>query len=74
MLEKTDGFGKGRETAAEVTCPVCPSVRHLIINDLLLLLFGCALALFRFQILPLKFTMQNSYFPLHQNIGIYIEY
>jgi hypothetical protein len=31
-------------------------------------------AWFRFQILPHKFTMQNSYFPSHQNVGIYMEY
>jgi hypothetical protein len=31
-------------------------------------------ALFRFQSLPPKFTMQNSYFPSHQNAGTYMEY
>jgi hypothetical protein len=27
-----------------------------------------------FQILPPKFTMQNSYSPSNQNVGIYMEY
>jgi hypothetical protein len=31
-------------------------------------------AMFRFQILTPKFTMQNSYFPSHQNVSTYMEY
>jgi hypothetical protein len=31
-------------------------------------------ALFRFQSLPPKFTMQNSYSPSHQNTDTYMEY
>jgi hypothetical protein len=32
------------------------------------------LALFIFPTLSIKFTMQNSYSPSHQNVGIYMEY
>jgi hypothetical protein len=34
---------------------------------------GTITAWFRFQILPPKFTMQNSYSPSHQNVGTYLE-